>query len=88
MTDLNGQLQGIGKLLQLNLPETNAVSVTAPAIGRNQQAMCPWIKGISHFLSPAPNTFHGEFRSIMIDSDTDPTLIGGNIVNTVWSHLA
>src|SRR3954454_24022673 len=43
---------------------------------------------LAEFPPPASDALNGECPGIGVDADTDPAMIGGNVVDTVWGDLA
>jgi hypothetical protein len=43
---------------------------------------------LAEFPPPASDALNGECPGIGVDADTDPAMIGGNVVDTIWGDLA
>src|SRR5688500_6392577 len=61
--------------------------IAAPAIGGNHQFSRARKSPRAHLVPPTPNAGGGELRRVMIDSDADPALVAGQIVNPVRNRL-
>jgi len=62
----------IGQLLQLRLPKPDAASIAATTICCYEQAFGVLINGLPHRPPPAADTFHGERRRVVVQSNVDP----------------
>src|SRR5271165_6462896 len=83
MDDRHGEARLVGEALQLAFPQMNAGAVAAAAIGRDQETSRIGIAGLAEPLPPATDALDGECRRIGVDSDTDPTLVGGDVVDPI-----
>src|SRR4249919_3734534 len=88
MDDRHGEARLVGEALQLAFPQMNAGAVTAAAIGRDQETSRMGIAGLAEPPPPATDALDGECRRIGVDSDTDPTLVGGEVVDPDRLRLA
>src|SRR5271165_509391 len=87
MDDRHGEARLVGEALQLAFPQMNAGAVAAAAIGRDQETSRIGIAGLAEPLPPATDALDGECRRIGVDSDTDPTLVGGDVVDPIGRDL-
>src|SRR5437016_9728261 len=77
VTDLHGQTQLVGQVLQLQSPQAHAVAVASSAVGRDQQTPRTGIQRTTHLQPPAPNALYGELCRVVVDAHADPALVGG-----------
>jgi len=78
----------IGEALQFALPQLNPHAVGPAAIGGDGQTVRSGIARLAQLLPPTPDAFHREGRSVGIDTDTDPAVIGRDVIHTIGSDLA
>ena len=83
MGDGDGEAGLVGEVLQLDFPEADPSAIAATAIGSDQQARGLGIALAPHAPPPATNALDGEGCGVMVDADTDPAFIGGNVVDAV-----
>lgn len=88
MTDRDLQAQVIRQALQLPLPQPRPIAVAATGVGGDQQLTGIAIGRRSHFLPPAPDALDGELGGVMIDPDTDPTLVPPQVIDPLGDCLA
>src|SRR3990172_7676844 len=88
VADLQGQAQCIRQVLQGNFPQPVAASIAAAAVGRNQQLTCLSMMLHTHLAPPAPNGLCRKARRIVINADTHPALVFGQIVHAIGNGLA
>jgi len=86
--DCHCQARLIGETLKFALPQPDSCAVGAAAIRGDGQAIRAWIAGLTQFLLPATDAFHREGRGIGINPDTDPAVIGRDVVHPIGSDLA
>ena len=78
----------VGKALEFAFPEADAGAVAAAAVGRDGEALSLGIARIAEPLPPAADALDRKCGGIGIDSDVDPALVGGNVVDAVGRHFA
>ena len=83
MTNRDRYPELIGKLLKLDLPETNAVAVTATAVGGDHESLGTGIPLLSHCLPPAADRMNGKAGGVVIGTDADPAEIVGDVVDAI-----
>src|SRR6266849_4621469 len=84
MTDRDGEVGGIHERLEFNLPESNPIPIAATTVGTNQELVGVRVDRRAHGVPPASNTAHGETRRVVVDTDIDPSLILGHVIDAVW----
>ena len=77
----------VGKALEFAFPEADAGTVATAAVGRDGEALSLGIARIAEPLPPAADALDRKCGGIGIDSDVDPTLVGGNVVDAVGATL-
>src|SRR3954469_12577347 len=87
MTNRYVQPRLIRPTLQFQLPQPNAVAITAPALSTNQHPLRLGIEGMAHFAPPTANALHGKTRRIMGAAHGHPPLIVLLIVDTTRYRL-
>src|SRR5260221_13564431 len=71
------------------LPHTiSPGAVAAAAVGRDGEALSLGIARIAEPLPPAADALDRKCGGIRLDSDVDPSLVGGNVVDAVGRHFA
>src|SRR5579864_4616364 len=88
VTNMKRQLQFIRQVLQRDLPESVATAVAATAVGRNHQFGGARKSLTPHFTPPAAYAGRGEACRIMIDANTHPAFVTGQIVYAIGNGLA
>src|ERR1700737_3797396 len=88
MTDAQPQTNGVGQFLQGHFPQTRSAAVAAAAVGGDQQFAGAGETPAAHILPPATNGTSREVGRVMIDADTNPTLIVGHVIGPVGYGLA
>ncbi len=88
MTDSNRNADFISQALQLQLPQPYTATITSTAVCGNKQFFGSGVRFASNNMPPASNCLHCECRGIMISTDTHPTFVGSDIVNSVWISTA
>ena len=83
VTDGDRDIEFVGQLLQLQLPQPYPRAVAATTISGDQQAFDRGIALMAHRLPPAPDGVGCESRGVMVDADTDPAGVAGNVVDTI-----
>ena len=73
----------VGQLLEFAFPQPYPRAVAAPAIGGDQQSGCLGIARPTDGLAPLADAIDGERGRIMVNADTHPTRIGGEVVDPV-----
>src|SRR5205823_2941466 len=86
--DGDGQAGPVGELLQLDLPEPDAGAVGAAAVGGDQQTLGLGVALATHAPPPAADALDGEAGGVVVDADTDPALVGGDVVDAVGHGAA
>ena len=71
------------ELLQLDLPKAHARAVRTAAVGADHQPLGSWITWLSHRVPPAADRVDRERRGIVVDADTHPTFVVGDIVDAI-----
>src|SRR5262249_59288845 len=72
----------VSKLLQCNLPEPDACTVRAAAVGRDHELACVRIARAPHLGGPASDRFNCELCPVVGDAGADPTAIFRPIAHT------
>jgi len=88
VTHRDASSNGISQLLQRHLPQADAVAVTASCIRRHEQCFGFGIHPRAHLLPPAVQRLGGKPGGIMINSYTHPSVVGGDIIDTIRNALA
>ena len=83
VADRDGQLEFVGQLLQLDLPQPHAIAVAAAAVGGDHQPLGVGIALLAHRPPPAADRVDGEAGGVVIDADADPADIVGDVVDAV-----
>ena len=78
----------VGKALKFAFPEADAGAVAAAAVGRDGEALSLGIARVAEPLPPAADALDGKFGGVGIDSDVDPALVGGNVIDAVGRHFS
>ena len=78
-----GQLELVGQLLQLDLPQTHAIAVAAAAVGGDHQALGLGMALLSHRPPPSADRVDGEAGGVVIRADADPADIVVDVVDAV-----
>jgi hypothetical protein len=87
MADGDGKFEFVGKLLKLDLPQTNPIAVAAPAIGRDHELGRIGMTFAPHGLPPAANRMDGKACRVVIGADAHPAQVVGDVVDTI-GHCA
>ncbi len=88
MVDLDPEPGLVGQRLQFTLPQTDARTIAAAAVGSDEQPCGTGVAGAAQFLPPAPDAVDGKGGGIMVDPDADPARIGGEIINAIRNRPA
>src|SRR5512135_3259348 len=88
VTHRDPQADLVGPPLQAQLPEPRPDPIAPPAIGRDQQLVRLRIDPLPHLQPPGPERRRRELRRVMVNSDPDPSLIVGQVVEPVRDRLA
>ena len=88
VANADGQAGLISQRLKFALPQSDAGSVGAAAIGGDHHPIGAGIAATTHLLPPEPDRVDGELGCIMGDPDTDPAAVVGDIVDAVGDRLA
>ena len=83
MTDGDGHAEFVGQRLQFALPQPHASAIAAATISSDQQAAGFGITRPPHGLPPAPDGVDREARGVVVDADTDPAGIAGDVVDAI-----
>jgi hypothetical protein len=78
----------VGEVLQFDLPQGQARTFAATAIGGNQQAFGGRVSGVAEGAPPATDAFDSEGGSVVVDAEIDPAGVGGDVVDPVGHCLA
>ena len=79
----DGQLELVGQLLQLDLPQPHTIAVAAAAVGGDQQPPGGGVALPAHGSPPSADRADGEACGVVIGADADPTDIVGDVVDPV-----
>ncbi len=88
MTDGNRHPNLISQLLQFPFPEASTRTIATTAISGNHQRAGIRISFLSQSTPPSSNSLNGKCSCIMIDSNTDPTNISFQIINSIGNRFA
>src|SRR5271167_501907 len=83
VADHDVEAELVGQLLQFAFPQPHPRAVAAAAIGGDQQSGCLGIARPTDGEPPLADAIDGERRRIMVDADTHPTTIGGQVIDPV-----
>src|SRR5450432_2049640 len=83
MTDRDGNAEFVGEGLQFAFPEADPRAVAAATIGGDQKFCRVRVPRAPHRLPPAPNRVDCEARSVLVDANTHPPGIVGDVVDAV-----
>jgi len=73
----------VGQLLEFAFPQPDPRAVAAPAIGGDQQSGCLGIARPTDGEPPLADTVHREGGRVMVDADTHPPGVRGQIIDPV-----
>ena len=82
------QPERIRQLLQLEFPPSAAAAVGTTAVSGDQQTLGVRIGVASHLPPPAADRLHGKLCRVVVDTDTHPAGISGQVVDAVGDCLA
>src|SRR6202011_5823398 len=95
VADDDVEAEFVGQLLQFAFPELHPRAVAAPAPslrwgrrGGDQQSGCLGIARPTDGAPPLADAIDGERGRVMVDADTHPTTIGGEVVDPVRHRTA
>ena len=88
MMDVEHEAGLVGELLQLDLPQPDARSIRAAAIGRDRQLAGFRVALAPHRVEPAADGGDGELSRVACDPDAHPPCIGANVVHAIRHDLA
>lgn len=77
------ELELVGKLLQLDLPQSKPVTVAATAVSRYQQTRCIRIEGLSQLSVPGTYCLDRKLSRVMADTYTHPGFILRQVIHPV-----
>ena len=83
VADADRQTGLIGEALQFAFPQPDPRTVAAATICRHHQAGGVGVACLAQLVPPAPDALDGECGSIGINADTDPSIIGGDIIDAI-----
>ena len=75
----------IGEALRFSLPQPDPNAVGPTAIGGDGETVRSRIARLAQLVPPTADAFHREGRSVGIDTDTDPAMIGRDVIHTPGS---
>src|SRR5206468_10430281 len=78
----------IGELLQLQLPELEAVAVAAAAVGGDLEGGRVRVASRAELLPPAADRGDREGGGLVGDADVDEALVGADVVDAEGDRLA
>ena len=78
---MNCQPGLVGELLQLDLPEADAVAVTATAVGGDLQRTSGGVPLAAEVLPPGTNRRDRELGGLGRDPDIDEALVGSDVID-------
>ena len=78
----------VGQLLEFAFPQPDPRAVAAPAIGGDQQSGCLGIARPTDGEPPLADTVHREGGRVMVDADTHPPGVRGQIIDPVGHRAA
>src|SRR5215475_2841809 len=87
MANMNPKSQISCQILQGDFPQPTTAAVAAAPVGCDHQFMRLGITLAAHLGPPSPNRFRCEARSVVIDPNTNPTLVLCDIIDTVGDGL-
>jgi hypothetical protein len=80
MTHRDAHPQFVGQSLQGHCPQPPSTAITPSTIGCDQQGRGLGIERRAHRTPPPSQRFDGKFRRVVINADTDPARVSGQIV--------
>ena len=83
MADGDGQAEFVGQRLQFAFPQAYPSAVAAAAVGGDQQTTGLRIAGATHAMPPAADRIDGEAGGIMVDADTHPSGVAGDVIDAI-----
>src|SRR5262245_37005623 len=83
-----GQAQIVGQILQGHLPQARTVAVAAAAIRCDEDLAGTRETLAAHVLPPALDGARGELRRVAMDPHTHPTLVVGQVIDSVGDGFA
>jgi len=83
MVDLDVDADLVGEAMEFTFPQTHARAVATTAIRRDHEALGVRIADTPDLIPPAADRLHGELSRVVVHSDTDPTGIGGQVVDAI-----
>src|SRR3984893_12219327 len=86
--DDNIEAEFVGQLLHLAFPQPPPRAVAAAAIGGDQQSGCLGIARPTDGAPPLTDAIDGERGRVVVNADTHPTGIGGEVVDPVRHRAA
>src|SRR5215813_15327829 len=84
----NLQAKFIGQLRQFDLPQPRSAALAPTRVSRHQQFSGFRVGDPAHLVPPAPDRLHGKLRRVMIDPDTDPPFVAGQLINSIRDSFA
>src|SRR5216683_5885860 len=88
VADHDVEAELVGQLLQFAFPQPHPRAVAAPAIGGDDQSGRLGIARPTDGEPPLADAVDGERGRVMVNADTDPTRIGGEVVDPVRHRAA
>ncbi len=88
MTNRDAQSKFVGQALQRYFPQPGTVTITAATICCDKKFSCFRIDVRTHFAPPAPQTFHCEFRCVVVNANTHPANIGCLVIHAIGINFA
>ena len=81
--DFDVDAEFVRQALEFEFPQTHARAVAAAAVSRNDEPGRLGIAPASDFLPPAADCLNREGGSIVVHPDTDPAIVGREIIDCV-----
>lgn len=88
MTDCNGKASFICQLLKLGFPQPNSGAITSSRISSDKELCGTGISVLPLHGPPSANGLDGKSSCVMVNTDTHPPRIVGQIVDTIRGHLS
>src|SRR6266702_121256 len=83
MSDGNGNVFFIGKVLQFLLPQSVSHGIGATPISGDEKLLFVWIECFPRLLPPPSDTLDRKFSRVMVKADVDKSVIMGQIVDPI-----
>jgi hypothetical protein len=83
VTHRKGQLEVVGQLLKLDLPESYTIAVAAAAVSADHQAFGFGMAFLSHDPPPSADRIDGKAGGVVIGADADSPDVVGDVVDAI-----